>query len=62
MKRLTLALVAFVVLSVACGPGNAPAGQAGLVSLSAQTTLDPIKQPFNAAAGEHRVILLLSPT
>jgi hypothetical protein len=62
MKRFTIAPVAFVAFSVACGPGNAPAGQAGLVSLSAETTLDSIKQPFNAAAGEHRVILLLSPT
>jgi len=62
MKRLTFALIALVVFSVACGPGNAPAGQAGLVTLSAQTTLDSIKQPFNAAAAEHRVILLLSPT
>jgi hypothetical protein len=62
MRRLTLALVICAVLGTACGPGNAPVGQAGLVTLSAQTSLDPIKQPFNAAAGEHRVILLLSPT
>ena len=62
MKRLTLALLICVALGVACGPGNAPAGQAGLVTLSAQTSLDPVKQPFNAASGEHRVILLLSPT
>ena len=62
MKRLTLALAICVALGVACGPGNAPAGQARLVNLGAQTTLDSVKQLFNAAAGEHRVILLLSPT
>ena len=62
MKRLTLALVICVALGAACGPGNAPQGQAALVTLSAQTALDPVKQPFNQAADEHRVILLLSPT
>jgi hypothetical protein len=62
MKRLTFALAICVALSVACGPGNAPSGQAALVTLSAQTALDPVKQPFNQAADEHRVILLLSPT
>ena len=62
MKPFALALVVSAAMSAACGPGKAPAGQAGLVTLSAQTALDPVKQPFNAAAGEHRVILLLSPT
>jgi hypothetical protein len=57
-----LALVICVALGVACGPGTAPVGQAGIVTLSSQTALDPVKQPFNAAAGGHRVILLLSPT
>ena len=62
MKRLALPLAAFALLTVACGPGKAPVGQTGLMTLSAETTLDPVKQPFNAAADEHRVILLLSPT
>ena len=62
MKRLAVALVVCAALGAACGPGNAPVGQAALVTLSAQPALDPVKQPFNAAAGEHRVILLLSPT
>ena len=62
MKRLTFVLVLCAALGAACGPGNAPVGQAALVTLSAQTALDPVKQPFNQAADEHRVILLLSPT
>lgn len=62
MKRLTLVLVLCAALGAACGPGNAPAGQTGIVTLSAQTGLDPFKQPFNATADEHRVVLLLSPT
>ena len=62
MKRLTFGLIFCAALGIACGPGNAPVGQAPLVTLSAQATLDPVKQPFNAAAGEQRVILLLSPT
>lgn len=62
MKRLAVASVIFAALTVACGPGHAPGGQTPLITLSAQTTLDPVKEPFNVTAGEHRAILLLSPT
>jgi hypothetical protein len=62
MRRLALLVVGTIALAAACGPGRAPAGQAALVTLNAQTTLDPVKRPFNDGVGEDRVILLLSPT
>jgi hypothetical protein len=61
MRRLAIAVVVGA-LTIACGPGRTPAGQAALVALGAERGLDPVSQPFNAAADDDRVILLLSPT
>ena len=45
----------------ACGPGTPPAGQPAMVVLTAQT-LEMVRQEFNRAADQTRVVLLLSPT
>ena len=43
------------------GGGQAPAGQAPLRDITAQN-VGELKNEFNAAKGEARVLLLLSPT
>ncbi len=43
------------------GPGRAPAGQPELAELTAQA-LAELRGDFNAAAGQTRVVALLSPT
>lgn len=54
--------VVVTLLSVgACGPGTAPAGQPPMVALTHQT-LEAVRQQFNQAADQTRVVLLLSPT
>lgn len=58
----TIVGVMFVAALASCGPGRAPAQQEPLVTLAAETGLDPVRLPFNAAAKEIRVVLLLSPT
>jgi hypothetical protein len=57
-------LVAVVLLALAqrqLGTHDAPAGQPPLAHLDAQS-LDMLRADFNRAAGEARIILLLSPT
>lgn len=41
--------------------GKVPAGQSPLVSLN-PTNFDQLRTAFNAASGEVRIVLLLSPT
>jgi hypothetical protein len=64
MKRklilgLTLALIGALVYSY--GGGQVPAGQAPLQRLTPQN-LSAIRNSFNAAKDDARVLLLLSPT
>jgi len=66
MKRLTiLAVLATVgLLSLGWyfyGGAKVPAGQPSLVSLT-PTNFDKLRAAFNAASGEVRIVLLLSPT
>ena len=66
-KRRALAVLAVVValvLGIAwflVGPGDAPAGQAPLVTLD-PTSLEALRADFNRDSKEVRVIVLLSPT
>ena len=43
------------------GGGRAPAGQVPLINLTGQNA-DTVRTAFNAAQGDARVLLLLSPT
>jgi hypothetical protein len=54
--------IALTLTIIGCGPGAAPAGQSPLTAFTSQTVLEPIRQPFNAASDQMRVVLLLSPT
>jgi hypothetical protein len=54
--------IALALTLIGCGPGAAPAGQSPLTAFTPQTTLEAIRQPFNAASDEMHVVLLLSPT
>ena len=55
-------LVAVVLLAQRqLGTHDAPAGQPPLASIDAKS-LDMLRADFNRAAGEARIILLLSPT
>ena len=59
-----IALVAVVLAALAYrqfGTHNAPAGQPPLANLDAGS-LEMLRADFNRAAGEARVIVLLSPT
>jgi hypothetical protein len=56
-----LVLSAGLAASAACGPGTAPAGQPAMVTMNAKA-LEDIRREFNRAAGQLRVVLLLSPT
>ena len=59
--RTVLVVVGLVLAIQACGPGRAPSGQAPMVQMTAES-LETLRQQFNAAPDEPRVILLLSPT
>jgi len=66
MKRRYVvgAVIAALLVAAALylyGGGQTPAGQPPLQSVTAQS-IDEIKNAFNAAKGEVRVLLLLSPT
>jgi hypothetical protein len=56
----SLALLSLLA-AMACGPGTAPAGQSAMVPLSSET-LAGLRDEFNKAKAEVKVILLLSPT
>ena len=60
---IAIALVAVVLVALArqFGTHNAPAGQPALANLDA-ASLDMLRADFNRAAGEARIIVLLSPT
>jgi hypothetical protein len=60
---IVLAVLSAVVAVriVGCGPGNVPSGQPPLLAIS-DDTLPMFRDAFNAAADEHRAVLLLSPT
>lgn len=65
MRRRLIILAILVVIFLAgvyfYGGSQAPAGQPALVSLNA-ANLEGIKDQFNAANHDVRVLLLLSPT
>ena len=61
-KLLAGGAIALALTISGCGPGVAPSGQSPLTAFNPQTALEPIRQPFNAASDETRVVLLLSPT
>jgi hypothetical protein len=66
MKRKHIAGAGLVALFIGAvlylyGGGQAPAGQPPLQNLTAKN-VGEIKNEFNAAKGEPRVLLLLSPT
>lgn len=65
MKKLLIVSCALFCVVLLCGHyfgGSAvPNGQAPLVSLSA-ANFDQLRRSFNAASGDVRVVLLLSPT
>jgi hypothetical protein len=54
--------LALTLTLIGCGPGTAPAGQSPVTAFTPQTTLEAIRQPFNAASDDMRIVLLLSPT
>ncbi len=61
---IAIALVAVALVLLAArqfGTHNAPAGQPPLADLDAGS-LDMLRADFNRAAGEARIIVLLSPT
>lgn len=60
-RRLGVLLVAAALMSGCGGAGRAPAGQPPLLNLTA-ANFTALPQAFNAASGEVRVLLLLSPT
>jgi hypothetical protein len=65
-KGITVAALLVVLGLLAVGghyyAGSAvPAGQPALVSLDAQN-FDQVRRAFNAASGNVRIVLLLSPT
>lgn len=56
-----LALLVPVLGVGACGPGAAPGGQPPMVVMTEQA-METVRQQFNQAADQTRVVLLLSPT
>ena len=54
-------LLAVATSIIACGPGKAPGGQPAMTALTA-STLEELREQFNEAVGQTRVVLLLSPT
>jgi hypothetical protein len=65
-KRLSILAVLVLVALLALGGhfyggGKVPAGQPPLVLLTS-TSFDQVRAAFNAASGEVRIVLLLSPT
>ena len=65
-KRIAVAALLVLVGLLAVGRhyyagGTVPAGQPALVSLNAQN-FDQVRRAFNAASGNVRIVLLLSPT
>jgi hypothetical protein len=67
MKKLLSILAVLVLLGLLalgrhfCRGETVPAGQPPLVSLTS-TNFDQLRAAFNAASGEVRIVLLLSPT
>jgi len=66
MKRKYIVATALVAVLLAAvlylyGGGQTPSGQPPLRSITTQNVAD-IKNQFNAARGDVRVVLLLSPT
>ena len=67
-RSVRVAVVVLVLLGaltvlriVGCGPGTVPAGQPPMLAITNET-LPIVRNDFNAAADQHRVVLLLSPT
>ena len=66
-NRRRLAFVSVLVLLLGLGAWyqfarhDAPAGQAPLTAISA-ASLDPLRNDFNDASSQFRIVLLLSPT
>jgi hypothetical protein len=67
MKKLLSILAVFVLVGLLAlgrhvySGETAPAGQPPLVALTS-TNFDQLRAAFNAASGEVRIVLLLSPT
>jgi hypothetical protein len=67
MKKLLSILAVVVLVGLLAlgrhfyGDEGVPAGQSRLVSLTA-TNFDQLRAAFNAASGDVRIVLLLSPT
>jgi hypothetical protein len=67
MKRLLVIFAVFVFVGLVVlgrhfyGGEAVPTGQPRLVSLTS-TNFDQLRSAFNAASGEVRIVLLLSPT
>lgn len=67
MMRCRTTLVGLLGLLVpmlgvgACGPGAAPGGQPPMVAMT-EPAMETLRQQFNQAADQTRVVLLLSPT
>lgn len=57
----TLAVLLIAAFVYFYGGGRAPAGQAPLTSINSQNVAE-IRNEFNAASADARVLLLLSPT
>jgi hypothetical protein len=61
---ILIALIALVILSrtgVLSPKGHAPAGQPAMVELDAQK-LESLREDFNAASSQTRIVLLVAPT
>jgi hypothetical protein len=61
-RTIAVALVFAAINVTACGPGTVPVDQPAMVVLTEQALADLVRQPFNVAADQTRVVLLLSPT
>lgn len=59
MKRITV--VALLALALGCGRATVPAGQPALVKLH-DGNLNKVRDAFNGASSQIRVLALLSPS
>jgi hypothetical protein len=66
MKRVSIPVAVLLLLAgawvyYAWGPRSTPAGQQPLVWLN-ESGITGFEDQFNGASGEHRILILLSPT
>lgn len=60
-RRLFAGLLLAAIVSSACGPGTAPAGQPAMAAIT-KDSIKSLLEAFNQTSDHTRVILLLSPT